>query len=596
MHNITTRLSHIGFSDMPIAPRRAAGIVPSVLAAAALLFPGASASALAAPAAPPGSTLQLVSAYQGLIDTQEGSTWSSGANAPFAEPTIARGEGGDQLQMAADWNFGRLFGPAGGTDHYGNFNDSLGDWAGGALPQNEGFSVAQPQLLHDLDDRGFDRYLLAASATSWSTHQSKIAIAVNKYLGDVDYGNTCVQSLDANFLPGASPTNFYVDELRIGNTDNGIVMAGNMYGFDDNQFKYSKVWVLPKSELYNGYMQDCPLVQHAYFDWSLTNPDGSLATSVVPAHSYVGGYVADMINTEAPGDNGSSSMTLWHVNTQYLDSGSVSFDGVAVNTNAYFNPPNASQAGTNVQINTWDSRVYNAVLQPGALWTVHTVACIGSSDPNTWISCLDWLEIDPNSGAVRQEGMYGYDGAYMFAPAITADGDGNAVLAFEASAAYANVGVYFTGRQSSDAPNTLRDLQLLKDGEGCYEREPSNTVGMHSAVDMDPRDGGLFFIDGAYTTGSDPNCQKNDWATRYGVVSFSGPASAAQLATGSTVARNTANAVSQKSITGAHHPVTASSNAKVNRPAKSTNHMPKQHAGPVATRSNPGAPVVHRSK
>jgi hypothetical protein len=464
------------------------------------------------------------------------------------------------------------------------------------LPQNQGFGLAQPQLLHDLDDRGFDRYLLAASANSWSTHQSQIAIEVNKYLGDVDNGNTCVQAFDANYLPGASPTNFYADELRIGNTDNAIVLAGNMYGFSDNQFKYSKVWVLPKSELYNGYLQDCPLVQHPYFSWGLTNPDGSLAESIVPAHSYVSGYVADMINAEAPGSNGSSSMTLWHVNTQYLDSESVTFDSVAVNTNSYFDPPSASQAGTSVQINTWDSRLYNAVLQPGALWTVHTVACAGSSDPSTWISCLDWLEIDPNSGAVVQEGLYGYDGAYMFAPAITADAGGNVVLAFEASAAYANVGVYFTGRQSSDAPNTLRDLQLLKDGEGCYERETANTVGMHSAVDLDPRDGGMFYIDGAYTTGSDSNCQNNDWATEYGVVSFSGPASTAQLATAATTARKTATAVSQKSITAAHHPVNGTSKARVNRPSKSAGYTPKHRAGPVAARSNPGAPVVHHTR
>ena len=132
---------------------------------------------------------------------------------------------------------------------------------------------------------------------------------------------------------------------------------------------------------------------------------------------------------------------------------------------------------------------------------------------------------------------------------------------------------------------------MLKDGEGCYQRETANTVGMHSAVDMDPRDGGLFFIDGAYTTGSDPNCQNNDWATEYGVVSFSGPASTAQLATAST----TATAVSQKSITAAHHPVNGTSNATVNRPSKSTGHTAKHPAGPVATRSNPGAPVVHRT-
>ena len=595
MHKITKRLSHTRYLRIPKALKRAGGIFAGLLAALALLLPSASAPALAAPVAQPGAALQLVSAYHGLIDTHEGSTWSGRANAPFAAPSIARGTVGDQLQLATEWNFGKLFSPASGTDHYGNFNDGLGDWVGGALPQDQGFNLGDPQLLHDLDDRGFDRYLLVAAATSSSTHQSKIAIEANKYLGDVDYGNTCVQQIDANYLPGASPTNFYVDGLRIASTDNAIVMAGNMYGFDDDQFKYSKVWVLLKSELYNGYQQDCPLVQHPYLNWAATNPDGSMAASLVPAKSYVGGYVADVINAEASG-SGTSSMMLWHVNTQYLDLGSVTFDGVVVNTNTYSDPPTASQAGSNVQINTWDSRVYSAVLQPGALWTVHTVGCIGSSDPNTLISCLDWLEIDPNSGAVLQEGLYGIDGAYMFAPAISADANGNAVLAFEASAGYAYVGMYFTGRQSSDTPNTLRDLQLLKDGEGCYERENLNTVGWYSAIDMDPRDGGQFYIDGAYVTGHDPTCQNNDWATEYGVVSFSGPAATAQLASASATAPSAATAKFQKSISATHRPVTGTHNAKMNLPSKSMREAARRYAGLVAARSNAGDPVVHRTK
>jgi hypothetical protein len=590
---------------------RATRVGAALLATLAVTLSGTSLPALAA-SAPPGANLQLVSAYQGLIDTQDGSTWTGPNNAPFAEPTIARGANGDQLQLAANWNFGRLFNPANGTDHYGNFNDRLGDWVGGALPQDQGFGLNEPQLLHDFDNRGLDRYLLVAAATSWSTQQSKIAIEANKYLGDVDYGNTCVQALDANYLPGADPTNYYVDELRVGNDDNAVVIVGNMYGFDDHQFKYSKAWVIDKSELYNGYLQDCPLVSHQYILWGLTNPDGTPAVAMVPAHSYVSGDVADVVNAEAAGDNGASTLTLWHINTQNVLQGAVNFNSMTVSTNAYFDPPTAEQAGTSVQINVYDSRLYNAVVQPGALWTVHSVACVGSSDPNTEISCLDWLEIDTNSGTVLQEGLYGYDGVYAFAPSITADADGNAVLAFEASAVYAEVGVYFTGRQASDAPNTLRDLSLLRDGEGCYEREPWNTIGLHSAVDYDPRDGGLFWVDGAYTSGTNPNCQSNDWATEYGAVTFSGATSGAQPATsasrqapGASVASganatgrcSTAVASPKPGVAAAHHPVCAvgqhSLNGKVHRLAKGTRHL-EQHSGPIGTRSNPGAPVVHR--
>src|SRR5262249_29896807 len=143
------------------ALKTAGHVAGAVLATAALTLSGTSVPALAAPAQP-GATLQLISASQGLLDTREGSTWSNPDNAVFAEPTMARGTNGDQLQLAADWNFARLFNPQNGTDHYGNFNDGLGDWVGGALPQDQGFGLSQPQLLHDFDANGLDRYLLVA--------------------------------------------------------------------------------------------------------------------------------------------------------------------------------------------------------------------------------------------------------------------------------------------------------------------------------------------------------------------------------------------------------------------------------------------------
>ena len=83
-----------------------------------------------------------------------------------------------------------------------------------------------------------------------------------------------------------------------------------------------------------------------------------------------------------------------------------------------------------------------------------------------------------------------------------------------------------SGRQSSDAPNTLRWPVAVKYGEGCYERPPYNTVGLHSAVDLDPRDG-VFWVAGAYTKGANSNCQYNDWAVAVGAATFSAPTASA---------------------------------------------------------------------
>jgi hypothetical protein len=134
--------------------------------------------------------------------------------------------------------------------------------------------------------------------------------------------------------------------------------------------------------------------------------------------------------------------------------------------------------------------------------------------------------------------------------------------------------------------------------------EAANTVGMHSAVDYDPRDGGLFWIDGAYTRGNNPNCQDNDWATEYGTVAFGGPAAGAQLTTAAATVSTGRSAVGCGTVRAqlkpsVPHPVCAvnehPTSGQVHRPSRSAGHA-KEHAAPAATRSNPGAAVAHSAK
>jgi hypothetical protein len=124
---------------------------------------------------------------------------------------------------------------------------------------------------------------------------------------------------------------------------------------------------------------------------------------------------------------------------------------------------------------------------------------------------------------------------------------------------------------------------------------------MHSAVDYDPHDGGLDRR--RYTKGNSPNCQDNDWSTKYGAVSFSGAAAGVQMtaaaATSSTRGAAGCSTIADQSKATGRHPVCGAKQhpgrEQVHRPSTSVGRS-KGHAAPAETRSNPGAAAVHSRK
>jgi len=112
----------------------------ALVAATALLLPGASSPALAAPAnADPGAGLQFITSFQGLLDTADGWSGSAG-NAPYAEPSIAHAAhpqypSSDELEQTANSNFAQTFNPRQGPDaDLKNFGSRLWDQLGSGVP------------------------------------------------------------------------------------------------------------------------------------------------------------------------------------------------------------------------------------------------------------------------------------------------------------------------------------------------------------------------------------------------------------------------------------------------------------------------------
>jgi hypothetical protein len=232
--------------------------------------------------------------------------------------------------------------------------------------------------------------------------------------------------------------------------------------------------------------------------------------------------------------NGGTTLTLWVLDTTNPAVISETYGPVPVSQ--YSSPPSAEQSGTSALINTWDTRIFNAVYQAGGgLWTANTTGCTPPGD-TVQRACVQWYEIDPTSMTVGQQGLVEYPGWYFYAPAIAANPYGDAVLVFNGSSATDYVGIYFTGRYHTDPLNTMQaSISVLKKGEGCYVRSAgNNTVSLHSDATLDPINSGVIWLHGAYAYGSDSNCQNNDWATGVGAVQFQVPARVTPLGLGLT--------------------------------------------------------------
>jgi len=450
-------------------------------------------------------SLALINFLPGQADTNSGWSASPPAHAPWAAATLAVGAGG--LRAAVNWNVG--FYQEGSNESW--FQESLADFFGnGLLPPY--FGVGAPQYAYDATG---GRFVLVAGANLPSQHQAWITIGTS-YLPQGTVGRSdCTFALDANVLP-TSHSDLWVDVPQIGMTEQAVVITGEMRSFAGNTFQYTKMWVIPKSSIYNVEYQNCPAsIQYAYW-WGLKNPDGTLVSSLAPANST--GSITYLLNAHAPGSNGANSLTEWRLDTSRPQS--FTLTQMTVHTAPYNVPPAAQQAGTSTLIDTWNKELSNVVYEGNSLWTAQTTGCRLIGDP-TERSCLRWYQIAAQTGTVLQQSTFGVTNAFAYTPWIVANAYGDAIAVFNVSGPTLPVGIYFAGRKGTDASNSLPLFYILQQGESCYARSPNNAVGgPHSGGALDPNNSSLFWISAAYASGFSSNCASNDWSTKIASLSF----------------------------------------------------------------------------
>jgi hypothetical protein len=450
-------------------------------------------------------SIALVDFLDGQADTDTGWSASTPAHAPYAAASLAVGAG--QLRAAVNWNVG--FYQEGSKESW--FQERLADFFGnGLLPPN--FGIGSPQYAYDATN---GRFVIVAAANLATQHRSWITIG-SSYSPQGTVGRSdCTFALDANVLPGTR-TQFYVDMPQIGFTRDALVITGTMHSFADNSVQYAKMWVIPKSAIYNVEYQNCPSSIGYNYWWGLKNQDGTTASAPAPANSNTS--VTYLLNAHATGTSGANSLTQWRLDTSHP--GAFTLTSTTVRTAAYYAPPRAPQSGTSTLIDTWDAELSNVVYQGSSLWTAQTTGCHVGSDP-TERSCLRWYQITAQTGTVAQQSTFGVNNASVYTPWIIANASGNAIAVFNVSGTTTPVGMYFAGRKATDPTNSLPLFYILQQGDACYARSPANAVGgPHSGGALDPNNSNLFWISAAFTSGVSSNCSANDWSTKIAALSF----------------------------------------------------------------------------
>lgn len=448
-------------------------------------------------AAPPGDAPAppvLIRSFEGPPD--------SGTTVP-PNPSIAAGKA--DLVVTAD-NRVRLYSKKGSL----LLARTLRAWFADVLPAPPfALSIGNGWALFDSVHR---RFVVAAQATNRSAGFSRFLVSVSD--DAVAEGRWCNWSLDARPNNGTDTGN-YAYELRMGMNANTVILAANMADFAEDRFRYAKVRFVPKSGLYFKKGAACPGKFSAFDVWDLWNADGTRARTVVPAHSNVGpanasSATAYLVNSRHAGGD---YLTVWRATTQRRYPPNPILVREATDTVlAYQMPPDATQPGTTVRIETGNTQLQNAVHRPGRLFVALTIG--GSEYP--WPAGVFYLRTSSFGGPV---GVTPH-----FAPGIAASGTGERLVGAGSAA-------YDTRFPSPRFPSSqyfayteraLAGIDELRRGEGCYvrlNRGRQNAWSTRSGAALDPVTG-HFWIISQYARGASSDCTENGWGLRIGEIAF----------------------------------------------------------------------------
>ncbi len=235
-------------------------------------------------------------------------------------------------------------------------------------------------------------------------------------------------------LDGSTKTGNWGDYPSLGYDNSAIYIGANQYTFS-NSYRYSKVRVLSKAQLYSG----APATWTDFIN--LLNANGSSAFTVKAGRMISSSNSEYLLNT-LPG--GGNFVTLWRIDNAPAAPTLTRVSTVTVGS--YAVPPNGRQPGGS-SVNSGDCRTQDVVMQNGIVYEAFSEK-YGTTRKNQGAG-VRLLEIT-TSGAKNVDISYFYSGIDQFYPAVTVDSTGNLYIVFSRSSPTQYASMYQTGMKTTE--------------------------------------------------------------------------------------------------------------------------------------------------
>lgn len=341
-----------------------------------------------------------------------------------------------------------------------------------------------PRILYDPYN---DRWVLVTLANP-SQYASKIMIAVSQSGNILDKWSISYINADPNGM-------VWADFPSIGFNNKWIVIQTNMFNIADGNFNRSHVYALDKANLYAGNPARYQL-------FNLQGLGATQAPALMYDNSTPNLYLLQNWNGNASG----RGYLLLYVLAGAVGSATLSTVSFVPTTATWdsfhpvINEGFAPQAGTQLRIDTGDSRILSISYRNGSLWAAQTVFLPAGGSPVR--SAIQWWQITPQ-GVVQQLGRIVdtaatlSSGTHYAFPSIAVNSLNQALIGYSFFNAQIYASSGFSYRSSNDAPGTMRAMTILRNGLDIYTKDYGSGEirwGDYSNTVVDPTNNSFWTI------------------------------------------------------------------------------------------------------
>jgi len=287
-------------------------------------------------------------------------------------------------------------------------------------------------------------------------------------------------------------TNYWADYTSLGVDATSVYFCANLYNSSGTVFAGVKYRAFDKAPLLTG----APAVFHDLLDTSVpidfSGPRASHHFGSNQGGYFAGAYLPNKLHITCI-QNPTTTPTLVAADVTIP-----SWSPPAVLA------PNLGGSG----VDPLDGRTFNSVWRDGRLVTAHSI-----DDGTGTRNLARWYEIDtgnwPASGSptlIQAGNVDAGPGIHTYQPAITVNTCGQLGMVFSRSSTAEHIGMYVTGRETTDPLGAMRPMTLVQLSAVGYS-PTQNRFGDYQGADVDPEDGQTFWCDGEIATAS------NTWGT-----------------------------------------------------------------------------------